>query len=220
MRLKAGSASANTIVRVLCGVVLHYPLLAGASTENTWRFRVYLDDREIGFHHFTLTRDGTDAELLSHARFDVTFLGIPLYRYRHENTEVWRSDCLQSIVSTTDENGAHYRLLGTADGAAFRVNTETGDSTLPACISSFAYWNKAFLDQDRLLHPQTGEFLDIEVRYLGEQTIEVRGHPTAAHHYRLSTDETGIDLWYSQEDRWLALSSTIRGDRQLRYIIE
>ena len=196
------------------------PHAAGAGTGLEWRFRVYLDEREIGHHHISLTRNGAESQLLSRAEFDVTFLSIPLFSYRHEATEVWDRDCLQSISSTTDENGTGYRVQGALQGAAFQLSTHAGDRVLPACISSFAYWDRGFLNRDRLLDPQTGEYLDVEVRYLGEQTIRVRNRETRAHHYLLDTGKTGIELWYSQTDHWLALESTVEDDRRLRYVME
>lgn len=214
------SATQHGLRQHLCLLVLLAPLAAGADTGQEWRFRVYLDDREIGHHHISLTRNGAESRLLSRAEFDVTFLSIPLFSYRHEATEVWDHGCLQRIASSTDENGTGYRVQGAVQGAAFRVTTQAGEQLLPACISSFAYWDRDFLNRDRLLDPQTGEYLDVEVHYLGEQTIRVRSRETRAHHYRLDTGKTGIELWYSQADHWLALASTTEDGRLVRYVME
>ncbi|MGD2137639.1 MAG: DUF6134 family protein [Gammaproteobacteria bacterium] len=213
-------AICNTGIRRLCVLVLLVPLAASAGTAKEWRFRVFLDEREIGYHHFHLIQHGPETELLARAEFDVTFLRIPLFSYRHENSEVWIGQCLQNISAITVENGERFRVEGTANGGGFRLSTPNGEQTLPACVSSFAYWNRAFLENDRLLNPQTGEYLDVETRYLGEQTIRVGDTDRAARHYRLTTGETGIDLWYSREGQWLALESTTRGGRLLHYRIE
>jgi hypothetical protein len=210
----------NTVISRLCALVLLVPLAASAGTGKEWRFRVFLDEREIGYHHFHLSQDGPETELLARAEFEVTFLRIPLFSYRHENSEIWIGQCLQNISATTVENDERFRVEGAADGEGFRLSTRNGEQTLPACVSSFAYWNKAFLEHDRLLNPQTGEYLDVETRYHGEQTIRVRDQDTAAHHYRLTIGESDIDLWYSREGQWLALESTTRGGRLLHYRIE
>lgn len=204
----------------LYAVLLLLPVTAGAMTEKEWRFRVYLDDQEIGHHHFYLTRNGPDTELQAQAQFDVTFLKIPFFRYRHDNTEVWQSRCLQRITSSTDENGKQFRVEGAADGEVFQLTTQSGTVTLPACISTFAYWDKSFLERDRLLNSQTGEYLDVEVRYLGEQSIRVRDEETRAYHYQLTADKANIELWYSQDGQWLGLQSTTDSGRLLRYAMD
>jgi hypothetical protein len=48
----------------------------------------------------------------------------------------------------------------------------------------------------------------------------VRDTNTPAHHYRLTTDEANIELWYSRDHQWLALKSITRSARVLRYVIE
>lgn len=204
---------------VACVVIL-LPLTASATPGKDWRFRVFLDDKEIGHHHFHLTRDGAHEQLTTEANFEVSFLKIPLFRYSHKNVELWHSQCLKQIASSTDENGKQFRVEGATEGRAFQLTTPTGDTTLPGCISTFAYWDKSFLKRSQLLNSQTGEYLDVDVEYLGEQAIRVRDTDTPAHHYRLRTDHATIELWYSQDDQWLALQSTTRSGRLLRYVIE
>ena len=191
---------------------------AGATKE--WRFRVYLDDREVGYHHFHLTRNDTATLLASRAEMNVTFLKIPLFSYRHENIEHWDGDCLQSINAETDENGERYRVTGHAGDDGFRVTGSAGETMLPGCISTFAYWDRSFLQHANLLNAQTGEYIDVQVDYLGEQMIGAGDTTRPAHQYRLETDDLALELWYSQEGHWLALQSTVDGGRLLRYVIE
>lgn len=212
------SARAITAAWILC-LALPAAVQGGAGTQE-WRFRVFLDDSEIGYHHFQLTENGSATQLISKAEFDVTFLKIPVYTYRHENTENWNSGCLQSIASVTDENGEHYRVAGNSGADGFRVTGAEGEAILPACISTFAYWDKSFLQRASLLNSQTGEYLPVEVEYLGEQTLVTGESAAAAHRYRLGTDALELELWYSQEGHWLALQSTVDSGRLLRYVME
>jgi hypothetical protein len=207
-------------VHLLAYLAVLLPVAAGATSEKDWRFRVFLDDKEIGHHHFHLTRSGAQQQLTTEANFEVSILKIPLFRYSHKNVELWNSQCLRHIASSTDENGRQFRVTGAVDGSAFRLSTHSGNTTLPACISTFAYWDKSFLKRTRLLNSQTGEYVDVRVEYLGEQSIRVRDTDTPAHRYQLSTDKARIELWYSRDDQWLALQSTTQSGRLLRYVIE
>jgi len=192
---------------------------AGAETKE-WRFRVFLDDSQIGYHHFQLTKTGGAARLTSMAELDVTFLKIPVFTYRHENIENWNSGCLESIASATDENGTHYRVEGDATDHGFRLAATAGEAVLPACISTFAYWDKSFLQHRKLLNSQTGEYLPVEVEYLGEHTLDTGESVALAHRYRLSSADLELELWYSQEGHWLALQSNVDSGRLLRYVME
>lgn len=196
------------------------PVAGAGAVEQEWRFRVFLDDREIGHHHFSLTRDGDEERLATEAKFKVTLLKIPVFRYQHGNVERWNGDCLQQITSSTDQNGTEYRVEGQATDNGFQVKTKSGELQLPACISTFAYWDKSFLQRERLLNSQTGEYLDVDVAYLGEKSLPEDKDSRQGHHYRLTAKQLDIEVWYSDDDQWLALQSTTESGRLLRYVAE
>jgi hypothetical protein len=184
--------------------------------EKEWRFRVYLDDKEIGSHNFFLTEGEDVQQLRSEAQFVYKLLFVKLYEYLHFNTETWQNDCLAGIESETDANGKPYRVRGEREGAGFRVSGSKGETLLPDCVMTFAYWNPDFLQQQRLLNSQNGEYVEIEVQPPTADQLEVRGSVQPARRYQLTAGELEINLWYSLDREWLALESVTDG-RSLRY---
>ena len=100
------------------------------------------------------------------------------------------------------------------------IKTNTGEQVLPGCVSTFAYWDKSFLQRDRLLNAQTGELLAVDVNYLGEDPVVFENSRIPAHRYRLTASGLDIEIWYSQDDQWVALQSTTSNGRVLRYTVE
>jgi hypothetical protein len=182
-----------------------------------WRFRVYLDDKEIGYHDFRLQEMDNQRKLRSEANFEYRLMFVKLFGYEHENTETWAGDCLTGIESTTDANGKPFKVSGSLQGDRFVLSGTAGDAELPSCSMSFAYWNPAFLQQERLINVQNGEVLDIQVSEPERVQLEVRGVMQTALHYQLGAGEMEIDLWYSENHEWLALETDARGGRRLRY---
>ena len=82
-----------------------------------WNFRVLLDDSEIGYHRFRLTDLGDRRQLMSEASFDVRFLFVTAYRYRHVNQEVWGGRCLERIETATDSNGKEVSVKGVRESS-------------------------------------------------------------------------------------------------------
>ena len=82
---------------------------------------------------------------------------------------------------------------------------------------SFAYWNPRFLEQPRLLNPQTGEYVVVEVEELGRDVVELDGREIPARSVRLTARQMDITLWYSEDAEWLALESVAKGGRIIRY---
>ena len=52
---------------------------------------------------------------------------------------------------------------------------------------------------------------------IARETLNVHGEDTPAQRYRLEARNMKLDLWYSDDQRWLALESTVKGGRKLRY---
>jgi hypothetical protein len=202
-------------------IILTIALLSLSATlvaaDREWRFRVYLDDKEIGYHDFILEELDNQQRLQSEANFEYRLMFVKLFGYEHENTETWAGDCLTGIESTTDANGKPFRVEGFLRGDRFVINGTAGQAELPSCSMSFAYWNPAFLKQDRLINVQNGEVLDIEVSEPERVQLEVRGVMQPALRYLLGAGEMKIELWYSEDNEWLALETEARGGRRLRY---
>jgi len=178
-------------------------LLAAVANADTreWAFDVSLDGRPIGEHRFQL-REAADArELVSEANFRVRILFFDAYRYAHRAEERWRGNCLQRLDSRTNTNGRETV-----------VNVEPTDS----CVQTFAYWNPSILEASTLLNPQTGEYVPVEVRRLGVETLAGQ----SAERFRLiggGREPLEIDLWYTPARDWLALESRTPEGRRLRY---
>ena len=188
-----------------------------ATGPDSWTFRVLLDGREIGSHRFTLsTVDGTQRELRSTARFDVTILRVAVYRYRHEALESWSGGCLQLLESRTEINGEreHVRAHALPD----RLVVEAGGTRREhhGCVMSFAYWDQRILGAQRLLNSQTGELVPVTITARGDEVLTVQGEPRLAQRHRIDGPGLRIDLWYAGSE-WVALEADAQGGHRLRY---
>jgi Family of unknown function (DUF6134) len=184
---------------LLCGLLLLQPLQALASASS-WNFRVYLDNRPIGEHHFTLRTVGERQELHSNAHFDVRFLLINVFRYRHSATESWQDNCLRALSSETETNGKRQQV----------------HAEYPDCIMSFAYWNPQILRAQQLLNSQSGVLTPVSIALIGTEGITVRDQRRSARRYHIAGPQLAIDVWYAN-DEWVALESATEGGRRLRY---
>lgn len=218
--MKQHCTHANSLRALILLAALISTIASASTGTGEWRFRVFLDDTEIGYHHFRLSGQGPEQRLESEARYDVKFLYITVYNYAHDSREHWQGSCLRQIDANTQDNGKALAVRGTRDGNGFVVSGSRGQATLPPCVMTFAYWNPDLLEQSRLLNVQTGEYLDVRVRALGAETITVRGEVQRAMRYALETRDFRIDLWYSPSKEWLALESRTDSGRTIRYQIQ
>ena len=211
------------IHRSLAGLIVFFvlPLWVNASEVDArnWRFRVYLDDKEIGSHTFSVQKTTDQIEVTSSARFDVKVLFINAYQYRHEAKEIWRDDCLTDLSARTDDNGTQLSVKAVQSTVGLNVSTEKKKFNLSGCVMSFAYWNPLMLQQTRLLNSQTGEYEQVIIKPMSATTLQISGKAQVAQHYRLTGKKLQIDLWYAPDGTWLALESMTEQGARLRYVL-
>lgn len=185
------------------------------SPVQTWNFDVRLDGRPIGSHRFVVEGPPEANRVQSQARFNVTLLGLTVYRYRHEAQERWRGDCLQQLRSRTDDDGQPVEVDRRLEALADSANSA-------GCLMSYAYWHPGLLRQQRLLNPQTGEVDPVRIERLPDAPLPGDPSVTVASRWRITaTSSTGtqvLTLWRdAPEGRWIGLDAQVKGGRLLTY---
>lgn len=201
---------------VLAFAVMLLPGVSAASQR--FDFDVYLDNKPIGNHAFTIQDIANEVRVKSEAKFKVKLLGITVFNYQHQAEEVWQRGCLTSLKSNTRENSETTKVVAqpNAQQLAVQVNDGKAEVLASPCVTAFSYWRPEWLMRDapRLLNPQTGEWQAVEVQktiashpVLGEvKTLKLRG------------DKLEIDVYYNpQSKEWLGLKSMVEGNRVLEY---
>jgi hypothetical protein len=189
-----------------------------ADQAKQWLFKVFLDDREIGFHDYRVVHKDGRTRVETSADFDVKVLFVNLYRYRHRNVETWDDNCLVDIDASTDANGKDFTVKGASGDDRLVVSSGLSEVSLTGCVMTFAYWNPEFLGSDQLLNAQTGEMESTSIVFAGEENLSIQGASIKARRYVVNTKRGPITLWYSADDlRWLALESFAKGGRKIRY---
>jgi hypothetical protein len=194
-----------------------------AVPASEWRFTVRLDGKPIGSHRFAVADAGDGGlAIRSEAQFDVSLLGVPLYRYRHRVDERWAGGCLSSIDARTDDNGRLTEVRGQAEGGRFDLQVR-GDGRAasapgaPAgCLMSFAYWNPALAGQKRLLDPGSGRVEPVAIAAPSAAPTDLGAHGQPVRGLRISGLAQPIDVWYAG-DRWVGLDTVVGDGRRLSY---
>lgn len=217
-RIRCAARAAAAVVLVLAGT----GNAAATPPPAEWRFTVRLDGKPIGTHRFVLASTGDGGLALnSEAQFDITLLGVPLYRYRHRVSERWSDGCLASIEARTDDNGRQTEVLGQAQEGRFKLQVRDGGGALSSppvppgrCMMSFAYWNPALARQERLLDPGSGRVEPVSIATPSAVPADLESQ--AVRGVRIGGLAHPIDVWYLGE-RWVGLDTTVDGGRRLSY---
>ena len=222
MRNRKNSPTKTLLILLCCAplLLLNQPSMAIPASSEHWYFKAFIDDREVGYHSFDVTRDGRWIYLSSRADFEYRLLRIPLFSYTHQVRERYDENfCLDYIESSTETRREKIALNGQRTQGGFTVNTIEGgvgeDLSVP-CLTTFAYWSTKLLSQNQLLNGQDGRLMPVTIEPITTDETE----DGARKSYRLRADSLDLTLHYSVDGQWLGLESLLPAGRRLIYKLE
>ena len=200
---------------LLCNLTLtSLPEVANAQSVHvrTWLFDVRIDEKEVGFHEFTLRQGPRGYTMDAKVEFRYKVLGMTIFSYEHAVTERYDKElCLQSISSQTKTNGKSQSLNGSTGPSGFVLAGQSTTTVTTDCILTFAYWTPKLLSQSQILNGQTGDLVDIEVAPIAKTKTD------GTQRYALKGDKIDVHLAYDELGNWLTLDSILENGRSLTY---
>jgi hypothetical protein len=184
-------------------------------------FTVLRNGSAIGTHVLTFADNGPriDVAIRTNIAVKIPVIGIALYRFAHEGSEIWQDGRLVRLVSKTDDNGTPKRVSATAAGAGLAVDGSakqwrTGGPVIPASL-----WNPHLVQQPALLNTLDGSRMAVTVRFAGEENVPVRGRNVKAKHY-IVDGELKRELWYDSD--WMLVMVRFAADdgSEIRYVLQ
>ena len=185
-----------------------------AKTE-TWRFKAFIDKKEVGYHSFKAYYHASGIRLEGEAKFEYKLLGITLFSYKHAVVEEYDNNyCLQKITSDTQIKDKSLSVQGNLTPQGFAINAPTDEIHDTQCIVPFAYWAPTFIAQNELLNGQTGELVPVSIY------PESQAGNAVETSYRVETDEMSLAVQYDARGKWIGLVSDLPAKRKLTYTLQ
>ncbi len=191
-------------------LALSDPLRAALPTLDDIAFRVYRDGTPLGHHKIAFRRDDRDLHVNIDIRLEVKLVFLTVFRYHHQNHEIWRDGRLVAIETKTDDDGESYWLRGRATEEGLAVEGSSGRFVAPADVMPSSYWNPKTVEKTRLLDTQHGRLIQVEIAPAGLERVGLAGRAVEARRYSMTGDLT-LDLWYTAQGEWAKTSFEARG---------
>jgi len=186
------------------------PLVAALPPARQIAFAILSDDDVIGQHSIAFEHRGSDLLVDIDIDIEVRFAFFTLFRYQHENLEVWRDGQLVSLDTRTDDDGTLYAVTARATPAGLQVEGADGTFLAPREIIPTSYWNPATVEQTRLLDTQRGGLLDVTIRPFGKDSVAMGSAALPAQKYTV-TGDLNLEVWYTPQGEWAKIAFEARG---------
>jgi Family of unknown function (DUF6134) len=150
--------------------------IAVAETPAQFIYRVsHSTFGDIGTYTNTVEpgRDGTTVQTRAH--FEVSMLGVRMYREDAERTERWQGNRLVSFHGVTDKGNGPAEVKGEARGNGFVITSPQGTITAPASVHPANPWSNNFLTSNTMMRPDSGKIEQVRVGSGQETTVKIDG---------------------------------------------
>lgn len=180
------------------------PDRADAAVPRDLRFRALRHGSSIGEHRVTFRADGDRLTVETRVEIAVKVLFVTAFRFRHEAREVWQSDRLVSVTSTTDDNGTLLRVTGNAVADGFRIIGDDGPFLAAAhLLTSNALWDNRVVREHRLIDVQHGGEIGLVTKQLGDEQVDTPQGPVRASRYQMITPYYAGSVFHDRDGRWV-----------------
>jgi hypothetical protein len=197
-------------------IPLFGPLLsdrAHATARPDLRFRALRHGSPIGEHRVTFRPDGNRLTVETRVEIAVKVLFFTAFRFKHEAEEVWQSDRLVSVKSTTDDNGTLLQVSGNAVADGFRIIGADGPFLASAhLLTSNALWDSRIVRENRLIDVQHGGEIGLVTKRLGDEQVDTPQGPVRASRHHMITPYYAGSVFHDSNGRWVKGLLELKGE--------
>ncbi len=171
--------AALAAMALLAGTGMAAPM-AGVPQSGRLTFDVIRKGKDIGDYslRFTPNGDGLNVDIRTDVAVKVPVIGVAAYRFEQTSAESWRGGRLQSLSSTTNDNGTPHQI-------------HVGPSALvPASL-----WNAEIVKRREVLNTIDSSTDSVSVREIGPESVATGQGTVRATHYVMSGG-LNRELWF------------------------
>ena len=190
-------------------------------------FDIYRNNNFIGKHIFTFEKEGGNLLVKSDINFQIKKLGIVLYKYHAEGTEIFEDGKLIKFNSTTNQNGKNKFVNLKLIENNYQIEGSSFKGTAPSEFILGTWWNHSIVKAKAQISAVSGRLIHQKVTFLGKETIEIDGKKYKTLHFNFSSTDKKLakdkklntDIWYEEDSlSWVKASFNKKGKWEYRLI--
>jgi hypothetical protein len=190
-------------------------------------FDIYRNNKQIGKHIFTFTRVDERLEVKSKINFEIKKLGVVLYSYLAEGTEVFKDGSLIEFNSKTKQNKKNKYVnmklvddMYIIDGSSYKGNAKK-DFILGT------WWNHSIIKAKAQISAVSGRIIHQKVDFIGKEKITIGSKTYNALHFNFTSTDSKLvkdkklntHVWYDEKTlNWIKASFNKSGKWEYKLV--
>ena len=210
-----------TFPNSLIAHVQHYENL------NRIEFDIYRNNKHIGKHIFSFKKSNDELIVESKINFKIKKLGVVLYKYNVEGTEVYKDGKLIKFNSKTNQNGKKKYVNVILENEEYNIDGSSYQGKAPINYLLGTWWNHSIVEAPAQISAVSGRLINQKVTFLGKETIKIGEKTYDALHFNFSSTDKKMskgkrlntDVWYDEKTlNWIKASFEKKGKWEYKLV--
>ena len=223
-------ANFNKIIKILIFILISFSAHAHVNhydSLNRIEFDIYRNNKQIGKHIFSFSRSDNKLLVKSDINFQIKKLGVVLYKYSAQGTEIFEDGKLIKFNSTTIQNKKEKYVNLELVGDEYNIDGSSYKGKAPKEFELGTWWNHSIVKAKAQISAVSGRIILQKVDFIGEETIELNGKIYNTLHFNFSSTDKKLnknkklntDIWYEKETlNWVKASFKKKGNWEYRLV--
>ena len=182
------------------------------SKYNYLEYELFRNNQLIGYHKYIFQRKNENLKVLNEVSFEITKLGINLYKYNAEGVENYSKGVFMGFKSKTNQNKKEKYV---------NISIDPNDKNLIIDGSSYngkadkemiigTWWNHEIVQKKAQISAVSGRIIEQKVEFLGKEDVTINGKVYKTLKFNFSSSDPSLskdkklntNIWY-EEDTYL-----------------
>ena len=194
---------------------------------NRIEFDIYRNNKHIGTHTFSFKRSEDQIAVTSEINFKIKKLGIVLYKYHVNGTEIYKDGKLIKFNSKTNQNGKLKYVNMKLEDGKYIIDGSSYKGEAPIDYLLGTWWDHSIVEAPAQISALSGRIIKQKVTFLGKEKITIGNKKYETLHFNFSSTDKKIskdkklntDIWYDEQTlNWVKASFNKKGKWEYRLI--
>jgi len=176
---------------------------------NKLEYNLYRNNKLIGNHKFDFYRKDGNLEVKSLVEFKISKLGVDLYKYRAESSEIYENNVFSKFSAKTNQNKKK-KYVNIVRNMKDKQLSVDGSSYKGPASSEYivgTWWNHEIVKAKAQISAISGRIIKQDVTFIGKEVINIDGKNYNTLHFNFKSSNEDLppekilntDIWYDEE---------------------
>ena len=179
------------------------------SKYNYLEYELFRNNKSIGFHKYDFERNGSNLTINNEVSFEITKLGISLYKYYAKGVEEYENGILSGFNSTTNQNKKEKYVNIKIDPTDknFIIDGSSFKGKVDKDLIVGTWWNHEIVQKKAQISAVSGRIIEQKVEFKGKEDVKIGDKVYKTLRFNFSSSDPNLskdkklntDIWYEEE---------------------